>query len=140
MTALPTSAEASIFARWRDTRSPIDDGGDYFRRRELELAELRWGGSRQRGPRDRVSSVYAPRGRLSAQGRYRIPAWHFLEFTGAKPPKSSWKITKVGRTGVASRAVTTDAGQRGERVHAPHRRALPRCARLADGHLDRADW
>src|SRR5262245_23397516 len=43
MTALPTSAEASIFARWRDTRSPIDDGGDYFRRRELELAELRWG-------------------------------------------------------------------------------------------------
>src|SRR5262245_46454943 len=45
MMALPTSAEVSISARWRDTRSPIDDGGDYFRRREqgAELAQLRWG-------------------------------------------------------------------------------------------------
>jgi hypothetical protein len=26
-----------------------------------------------------------------------IPASHFLEFTGAKPPKSKWKFTKAGK-------------------------------------------
>jgi putative SOS response-associated peptidase YedK len=35
-------------------------------------------------------------GRRFPKGRCMIPASHFFEFTGAKPPKSKWKFTKAG--------------------------------------------
>src|SRR6202035_4837293 len=35
-------------------------------------------------------------GRRFPKGRCLIPASHFFEFAGAKPPKSKWKFTKTG--------------------------------------------
>jgi putative SOS response-associated peptidase YedK len=37
-----------------------------------------------------------PRGAGSRKRPCLIPASHFFEFTGTKPPKSKWKFTKTG--------------------------------------------
>jgi putative SOS response-associated peptidase YedK len=61
----------------------------------LELVQLRWG----LGPgRPKAGPVinFRSEGRRFPSGRCLVPASHFYEFTGAKPPKSKWRFTKAG--------------------------------------------
>ena len=68
-----------------------------FRRREdgVELVQLRWGFPPAR-PKGAPVVNFRSEGRRFPKGRCLIPASHFFEFTGAKPPKSKWKFTKTG--------------------------------------------
>lgn len=61
----------------------------------VELVQLRWG----LGPgRPKAGPVinFRSEGRRFPTGRCLVPASHFYEFTGAKPPKSKWRFTKAG--------------------------------------------
>lgn len=61
----------------------------------VELVQLRWGfppGRPKAGPIVNFRSE----GRRFPSGRCLVPASHFYEFIGAKPPKSKWRFTKAG--------------------------------------------
>jgi putative SOS response-associated peptidase YedK len=61
----------------------------------VELAQLRWG----LGPgRPKAGPVinFRSEGRRFPSGRCLVPASHFYEFTGTKPPKSKWRFTQAG--------------------------------------------
>ena len=68
-----------------------------FRRREdgVELVQLCWGFPPAR-PKGAPVINFRSEGRRFPKGRCLIPASHFFEFTGTKPPKSKWKFTKAG--------------------------------------------
>lgn len=61
----------------------------------VELAQLRWGFPPAR-PKGRVAINLRSEGRRFPRGRCLVPASHFFEFTGARPPKSKWKFTLAG--------------------------------------------
>ena len=61
----------------------------------LELAQLRWGLGAGR-PKAGPVINFRSEGRRFPTGRCLVPASHFYEFTGAKPPKSKWRFTKAG--------------------------------------------
>ena len=74
----------------------VDDG--------IEFTQLRWGfpPAKPKGP---PVINFRSGCRRFPKGLYLVPASHFFEFTGAKPPKSKWKFTKTlrrARTGFAS--------------------------------------
>ena len=57
--------------------------------------QLRWGFPPAR-PKGAPVINFRSEGRGFPKGRCLIPASHFFEFTGTKPPKSKWKFTKAG--------------------------------------------
>ena len=61
----------------------------------MELVQLRCGFPPAR-PKGAPVVNFRSEGRRFPKGRCLIPASHFFEFTGAKPPKSKWKFTKTG--------------------------------------------
>lgn len=60
-----------------------------------EFAQLRWGFPPGR-PKGAPVINFRSEGRKFPKGRCLVPASHFFEFTGAKSPKSKWKVTKAG--------------------------------------------
>jgi putative SOS response-associated peptidase YedK len=68
-----------------------------FRRRDhgVELVQLRWGFP-PAPPKGAPVINFRSEGRRFPKGCCLIPASHFFEFTGAKPPKSKWKFAKTG--------------------------------------------
>jgi putative SOS response-associated peptidase YedK len=76
---------------WPTEAAPV------FRRQErgVELVQLRWGLPPARPKGAPIINIRSE-GRRFTKGRCLIPASHFFEFTGAKPPKSNWKFTKAG--------------------------------------------
>jgi putative SOS response-associated peptidase YedK len=61
----------------------------------VELAQLRWGFAPGR-PKAGPVINFRSEGRRFPNGRCLVPASHFFEFTGTKPPKAKWKFTKTG--------------------------------------------
>lgn len=61
---------------------------------EVELAQLRWGFAPGR-PKAPPVINFRSEGRRFPNGRCLVPASHFFEFTGAKPPKSKWRFTSA---------------------------------------------
>ena len=61
----------------------------------VELVQLRWGFAPGR-PKAGPVINFRSEGRRFPQGRCLVPASHFYEFTGAKPPKSKSRFTKTG--------------------------------------------
>ena len=61
----------------------------------LELVQLRWGLGAGR-PKAGPVINFRSEGRRFPTGRCLVPASHFYEFTGAKPPKSKWRFIKAG--------------------------------------------
>jgi hypothetical protein len=61
----------------------------------VELVQLRWGFPPAR-PKGAPVINFRSEGRRFPKGRCLIPASHFFEFTGTKPPKSKWKFKKEG--------------------------------------------
>lgn len=61
----------------------------------VRMAELRWGFP---PPRPKAGPVinFRSEGREFGQGRCLVPASHFFEYTGAKSPKTRWRVTKTG--------------------------------------------
>jgi putative SOS response-associated peptidase YedK len=59
------------------------------------LAQLRWGFPPSR-PKAPPVINFRSEGRKFANGRCLVPASHFFEFTGARAPKSKWKVTRIG--------------------------------------------
>jgi SOS response associated peptidase (SRAP) len=76
---------------WPTETAPV------IRRRDegVELVPLRWGFPPRR-PKGAPVINFRSEGRRFPNGRCLIPASHFFEFTGARPPKSKWKFTKTG--------------------------------------------
>ena len=77
---------------WPTDTAPI------FRRLEegVELAQLRWG-LEPSNPKARAVINFRSEGRSFAKSRRcLIPASHFYEFKGTKPPKSKYKFTLSG--------------------------------------------
>lgn len=76
---------------WPTETAPV------VRRREdgVELAQLRWGLAPGR-PKAPPVINFRSEGRRFPNGRCLVPASHFFEFTGRKPPKNKWKFTKAG--------------------------------------------
>jgi putative SOS response-associated peptidase YedK len=60
----------------------------------VELVQLRWGFPPAR-PKAAPVINFRSEGRRFPKGRCLIPASHFFEFTGARPPKSKWKFTET---------------------------------------------
>jgi putative SOS response-associated peptidase YedK len=113
----------------------VDDG--------LEFAQLRWGFPPTR-PKGAPIINFRSEGRRFPKGRCLVPASHFFEFTGAKPPKSKWKFTKSGeewfclaglwrpmpdRAGDAFTLLTTEPGPDVTPIH--NRQVIV---------LERSDW
>jgi putative SOS response-associated peptidase YedK len=75
---------------WPTEATPV------FRRQErgVEMVQLRWGLPPARPKGAPIINIRSE-GRRFTKGRCLIPASHFFEFTGAKPPKSKWKFTKA---------------------------------------------
>ena len=91
-----------VFPRAAPNLEPRDDIGPtenvpVFRRAErgVEMVQLRWGFPPARSKGAPVIN-FRSEGRHFPKGRCVIPASHFFEFTGRKPPKSKWKFTKAG--------------------------------------------
>jgi putative SOS response-associated peptidase YedK len=59
------------------------------------MVQLRWGFPPAR-PKGAPIINFRSEGRHFQKGRCLIPASHFFEFTGTKPPKSKWKFRKAG--------------------------------------------
>jgi putative SOS response-associated peptidase YedK len=62
---------------------------------DIEFTQLRWGFPPAR-PKGAPIINFRGEGRRFPKGRCLVPASHFFEFTGAKSPKSKWKLTKAG--------------------------------------------
>jgi putative SOS response-associated peptidase YedK len=60
-----------------------------------EFVVLRWGFPPAR-PKGRAVINFRSEGRRFPVGRCLVPASHFFQFTGTKPPKTKWKFTMVG--------------------------------------------
>jgi putative SOS response-associated peptidase YedK len=56
------------------------------------MVQLRWGFPPAR-PKGAPVINFRSEGRRFPKGRCLIPASHFFEFTGRKPPKSKWRFT-----------------------------------------------
>ena len=61
----------------------------------VELVQLRWGFAPER-PKGAPVINFHSEGRRFPNGRCLVPTSHFYEFTGAKSPKSKWRLTKAG--------------------------------------------
>jgi hypothetical protein len=59
------------------------------------LVQLCWGFPPAR-PKGAPVINFRSEGRRFPKGRCLIPASHFFEFTGSKPPKSKWKLVVSG--------------------------------------------
>jgi putative SOS response-associated peptidase YedK len=98
-------SEIRVPLRWPKAAPNLEPRDDIWptepapviRRREdgVELMQLRWGFPPARPKGAPVINFRSER-RHFPVGRCLIPASHFFEFTGRKPPKSKWKFTKVG--------------------------------------------
>jgi putative SOS response-associated peptidase YedK len=126
----------------RDDIWPTEPAPVIRRRDEgVELVQLRWGFPPAR-PKGAPVINFRSEGRRFPKGRCLIPASHFFEFTGAKPPKSKWKFTKPGeewfcfaglwRPTDAGEAFTLLTSEPGPDVAPIHNRQMV--------VLDRADW
>jgi hypothetical protein len=89
----------------------------------VELVQLRLGFPPAR-PKGAPVINFRSEGRRFPKGRCLIPASHFFEFTGTKPPKSKWKFKKEGEDWFCfCRLLAPDAPWCRGRVHDPDNRA-----------------
>jgi putative SOS response-associated peptidase YedK len=59
----------------------------------VELASLKWGFQPAR-PKGLAVINFRGEGRAFGAGRCLVPASHFFEFTGDKPPKTKWRFSR----------------------------------------------
>jgi putative SOS response-associated peptidase YedK len=128
----------------RDDIWPTDPA-PVIRRRDdgVEILQLRWGFPPGRPKAAPIINFRSEGGRFPV-GRCLVPASHFFEFTGAKPPKTKWKFTRPGEDwfciaglwrpmpdgpGAAFTILTTEPGPDVAPIH--DRQVVV---------LDRADW
>ena len=95
-TRLPLAPDAAPNLEPRDDIWPTETAPVLRRAgNSLELVQLRWGLGAGR-PKAGPVINFRSEGRRFPTGRCLVPASHFYEFTGAKPPKSKWRFTTAG--------------------------------------------